>query len=184
MFIPLSYEVSDDVLGRRLWKSGSRSNRLYYIEIDDESIDKHISKIISRLKKELGDFKKNLSSTQTVLGDDDFDDIYKLLLSLKQEVSHLKRDVEKITNIELKNSDNFIIKDGSFLDEKKKQLDIMIRSIDSFQQIVEQRPSNEDLKTDLLNEMVSSLDEITASLDTVIKDDFHLRRIYKKFMEV
>ncbi|MGM5480373.1 MAG: hypothetical protein ACQESC_02850 [Nanobdellota archaeon] len=162
-----------------MFSKKQKNPRLYYVAIDDEGIDKHISKIIIRAKDKLDSFKHQLSATQVILSDDDFTDLYKLLIDLKQDVKKLHEDLDTITGIELHNSQYFVVKDKSFLEDKKKQLNNMFQEIDSLTQIIEQRPSANEMKQDLLDKMESQVDIISSSIDAILKDDFNLRRIYK-----
>ncbi|MFP4119289.1 MAG: hypothetical protein ACLFTH_04510 [Candidatus Woesearchaeota archaeon] len=163
---------------------GNNRTRLYYIEIDDEGIDKHISEIIIKTKEKIKLFKQHLSESNITLKDTDLNELYELMISIKSEITHLQEDLKRITNMKLKHEQYFVIKDSSFLDDKKQQLDLIWNEVNNFTQIVEQKPSAEEFKNELLQKMISQLDMISASMDRIVKDDFNLRTIYKKLMEI
>ncbi|MGM5481130.1 MAG: hypothetical protein ACQESE_01830 [Nanobdellota archaeon] len=163
---------------------GNNKTRLYYIEIDDEGIDKHISEIIIKTKDKIKQFKQHLSESNITLKDNDLNELYELMISIKNEVTHLRDDLHRITDMKLKHEQYFVIKDSSFLQDKKQQLESIWNEVNSFTQIVEQKPSAEEFKNELLNKMVSQLDVISNDMDNIIKDDFNLRTIYKKLMEI
>ena len=180
----LLHEVSRRLFNKLKAAFANKRTRLYYIEIDDEGIDKHISEIIIKSKEKIKQFKQHLSESNISLKNEDLNELYELMISIKGEIRHLQEDLKRITDMKLKHEQYFVIKDSSFLEDKKQQLETIWNEIDNFTQIVEQKPSAEEFKNDLINKMVSQLDTISASMDKIVKDDFNLRSIYKKLMEI
>ena len=160
-----------------------KHNRLYYIEINDEEIDKHISEIIIQIHTKIHEFKDELSQIAPNK-EERLQDLYRLMLDLKAKVQHLRKDVDTVTNMELRNKDFFVIKDESYLQDKKTQLEDMLQAMQSFLSIVEAQPSTQVLKDELINELLTHLNRIIEGAKHIIADDYHLRTIYKRLLDV
>ena len=177
-------EVSDSLFEKLKERFGNNKTRLYYIEIDDEGIDKHISEIIIKVKNKITEFKQHLSETNILLKDEDLSELYQLMISIKNEIVHLQNDLKRITGMKLKHEQYFVIKDSQFLQDKQEQLTMLFREVNEFTQIVEQKPSAQEFKDEVLKKMVEQLEIITQRKNKIITDDGNLRNIYKKLMEI
>jgi len=157
----------------------NKKPRIYYIEINDEEINKQLSHTIIQIQKEISSFKEIISSSSIEAKESALQQMQELLLTAKSEIAMVSDDVDKIINIELANSNYFAIKDESFLKDKKDQISIIYEEIASFLNIVQQRPSAEELREELLSQLVNKLDVMSISMDKLIADDFNLKAIYK-----
>jgi len=154
--------------------------RIYFIEINDENIDKELSTILTSLKNELNLFRSTLH-TDTLEGkENELSKLQKLIRKVKSDLDSVMKDVDRISNIEIENSSFFSIKDSDFLTDKKNQILRMENEIDSFLSIVEQRPSKDALEEDLLNELESGASNLLNTLESIIADDSQLKSIYRK----
>jgi len=154
--------------------------RIYFIEINDEDIDKQLSSTLSKLRGELDTFRSTLH-TDTLEGkEQELSKLQQIILEVKNKLSSIASDVDRIMNIELQNSSFFAIKDSDFLTDKKAQIDKMMMEINSFLTIVEQRPSKDALEEELLNELEGAASRLIKNLELIIADDSQLKSIYKK----
>ena len=158
--------------------------RIYYIEINDDEINKELSRIIGQVQKQIKDFKITLGKTTLDSKESSLERMYQLLITARHKLKDIEIDVDKIINIELQNSNYFSIKDQSFLKDKKDQISIIAEKIDEFINIIQQRPSAEEFKQELLDQLTHKLNQITVSMDTMIADDCNLKAIYKQINDL
>ncbi len=154
--------------------------RIYFIEINDETIDKKLSEILNNIGHKLDTFKQTLSQDTIEGKEEALLDLQKLLLESKQELKSIELDAEKIQKIELENSSFFSIRDGDFLKDKQAQVAKMQDEIQSFLTIVEQRPSKDVLQEEFISQFIQEADDLKKSLEGIIADDSNLKAIYKK----
>ena len=159
---------------------GSKRKKLYYIEVNDTAIDADISRLIMQLSQVIKEFKETIDHTSITNREEVLQQLYELMISIKEKMEHLESDVMTISNIELKNEKYFIIKDQRYLADKKMQLQKIEESMGGFLTIVEQRPSANELREELMEQMIKELNHIIESTKYVIADDKNLRDIYRK----
>lgn len=158
--------------------------RLYYIEIDDEKIDQQITKLIVILQRKIFEFRKNLDETTMTIKEEILNEVYSLMIKVKNNIQMLAADVNRVMGLEFKSKDYFNVKDDTFLADKRKQLEKMYEAVNSFLQIAEQKPSAEALRTELIQQLVNELDDIDECTKKIIDDDRHLQQIYKQVMAI
>jgi DNA repair ATPase RecN len=164
--------------------SSKRKSRLYGIEIDDESIDKDISKLILHVEQKINEFKQHIDYSTFVLSDEELSQLRRVMGETKDKINHLQRDLETISSLKLANQEYFIIKDEAYFADKKVQLKNMNDAVYQFIQILEQHPSTNELREDLLSTLITDLQQIHTSLQRLLADDRYLREIYKKIAEM
>jgi len=160
--------------------------KLYYIEIDDDKIDKELAEVIIQVQSKTKEFQSHFNdSNSTFLTKDGWiSDIRILLMGFTSKLETLKKDLKKIIDLEMKNKDYLIIKDDDFLMDKKNQLELMTSKLENFIDILDQKPSTSDLKTELLNLIIKEINSLNDSIQKIILDDTRLRFIYKKLMDL
>ena len=170
---------------KRIFSTRSKPNdRIYNTEINDEEINLNISKIILKLHDEIKVFEMHLETATIDQKENYLQELYGEIITIQQSVKEISHDVEKIIALEIECKDFFIIKDDSFLLDKRSQLSQVAESINEFLNIVQQRPSLEALRSELLEKLIASLNNISRSINSIIKDDNNLRVIYKKLTEI
>ncbi|MBN1175858.1 hypothetical protein JXA48_04405 [Candidatus Woesearchaeota archaeon] len=162
----------------------SKRKKLYYIEIDDEAIDNEISGIIIQISNKIKEFKSTIDKTSITNRENTLQELYQLMISMKGKIEHLESDVQMISSIKVKNAQYFVIKDQQYFEDKKTQLQKIRESMTGFITIVEQRPSAQELREELLEKLIDELNHIIESTKFVIADDKNLREIYRIISEV
>lgn len=160
------------------------TTKLYYIEIDDVAINKQMSNIIIQLEGRIKEFKAHINNTTMTIKEQDLQEIHQMMIKVKEEVDMIEHDVKKITDVEFKNKDYLVIKDKTFLEDKKIELETINREINKFINIIENNPSAKSLQTEFLPKLVNQFNTIIECTNKVIKDDDTLRIIYKKLTEI
>lgn len=162
----------------------TKREKLYYIQVDDVAIDKEISEIISNISDKIVEFRKIIDQSGIDARETTLQELYELMISMKEKIEHLKTDVQTISSIKIKNEDYFMIKDQKYFEDKKTQLEKIGESMHGFITIVEQRPSAQDLKEELLSQLINELNHMIESTKYVIADDKNLREIYHKISQL
>ena len=163
---------------------GSKRKKLYYIEINDQAIDSEISEIIIKISNKIKEFEVVIDNVNITNRENTLQELYQLMIEMKDKLEQIESDVKTIHNIKIKNENYFVIKDKQFFEDKQIQLKKIGESMKGFLTIVEQRPSNEELKEDLLADLIKELNHIIESIKFVIADDKNLREIYRKISEI
>ncbi|MCA9478668.1 MAG: hypothetical protein KC535_05970 [Nanoarchaeota archaeon] len=163
---------------------GKPKTKLYYIEIDDEQLNEEMTKIIVHLEEEINQFRKQIDETTWEVKDEELMQFYKEMTTIKEDVAKIREDINKIVGMKLENLKYFIIKDDSYLSDKKTDLEDMQKSIDEFLQIIEQRPSHSALKKNLLEELLKQLTIVEQLTKKILADDINLQIIYKKISQI
>ncbi len=158
--------------------------KLYYIEIDDDRIDKELADVIVQIQKKTVDFKSHLKDADFLLKDSWLSEVRLLLMGFMKKLNKLRDDLQRVIGVEMENKDYLIIKDDAFLVDKKQQLEIMFNELTSFIDILDQRPSTSDLETDLLEKIISQINSLNDAIQKIILDDIKLQFIYKKLMDL
>ncbi|MCF7798555.1 hypothetical protein K9M74_01490 [Candidatus Woesearchaeota archaeon] len=156
------------------------SSRLYHMEIDDEGIDQQICTFIVDTEKKIVQFKEYLKNPSFNVSDADILNLRKNMTEIKENIIHLQNDILTISQLKLKNADFFIIKDDKFFSDKKQQLEKLNILVQKFITILEQHPSTNDLRNELINQMVIDLMEMQKTIVQILTDDTQLREIYKR----
>lgn len=159
-------------------------SKLYFIELDDGQLNKEITNIILHMEKEIEQFRRTINETTWETKDKELILLFKEMTNIKQDVNKIKKDINKIVNMKLENMKYFIIKDDSFLSDKKKDLEEIQNSITSFLEIVEQRPSKNALKQNLISELLKQLTNIQNLTNKIVADDMNLQIIYRKINQI
>ncbi|MGE0792858.1 MAG: hypothetical protein AB7V77_01605 [Candidatus Woesearchaeota archaeon] len=159
-------------------------NRIYDIEINDSEINNNIVNLVLKIENKIKLFKEHLNNPLMGQKDEDLEEMYEYMLKIEKSVQEITQDVEKIIKMEIECKDYFIIKDDTFLFEKRQELEKILNVVKWFINVIQQRPSNEQLKADLFRSMVDSISRIGISINTIIKDDTNLKSIYKKLTEI
>ena len=162
----------------------SKRKKLYYIEINDQAIDGEISEIIIKISNKIKEFEVVIDSVNITNRENTLQELYQLMINMKDKLEQIESDVKTIHNIKIKNENYFVIKDKQFFEDKQIQIKKIGESMKGFLTIVEQRPSNEELKEDLLADLIKELNHIIESIKFVIADDKNLREIYRKISEI
>jgi len=161
-----------------------KKTKIYNIEINDEEINENISQILLRLQEKMKRFKSHLDVPNMYQKEDDFHELYKEILAINESVKEVSNDVEKIISLEVEAKDFFIIKDDTFLLDKRTQLKEIMEAVHSFLTIIQQNPSVDDLRKELLQKLIEEINRINLGLNKIIKDDMNLHVIYKKLAEL
>lgn len=154
--------------------------KLYYIELDDEQLNKEMSHIIIHMEKEITQFRKVIDETTMEVKDEELIHLYEEMIQIKSDIDTIGKDINKIVGMKLQNLKYFIINDDSYLADKKKDIVNIRTEIDSFLQIIEQRPSHNALKKGLIVELLKQLKRIEKLIEKIVTDDINLQTIYKK----
>jgi len=157
---------------------------LYQIEINDDEINKNISKLVLKLQDKIKTFKSHLETENIEQKEEDFQTMYEFILNIKTMFKELEDDVEKIIALEMEYKTYFIIKDDAFLLDKREQIKMILNNIDAFLTIVQQRPSFRDLRQELFDKMVGAINTMSIGVSKIVRDDENLRTIYKKLSEI
>lgn len=159
-------------------------SKLYFIELDDDKLNREMSAIIKHMELEITEFKKSIDETTLEVKDGVFVHFYEEMMKMKEDLNIIKNDVNKIVGMKLENLKYFIIKDDTYLLDKKRDLERIHTSIEDFLGVVEQRPSKQALKKNVLNDMYTQLENIQRLLSNIIAEDISLQHIYKRIKEV
>lgn len=164
--------------------SSKPKTKLYHIEIDDDKIDEQLTKIIIDIENKTKEFKSHINENTLSIKEDWINEMHKLILTIQSDTTTLHEDLNKIINIELENKDFLIIKDDEYLQDKKRQLQIIRDEVDQFIMVIDQRPSAQALQSELLENITSQIQIMNASIQKLVTDDHKLRHIYKKLNEI
>ncbi len=167
------------MFGNLFKKKEGEEDRIYKIELRDETINENISKIVFELKEKVDSLKNHLDSSTMVDSSSYLSKLYDEIITLRRRLNELYEDVTKIIDIEMQNKEYFIIKDDQFLLDKKEQLENIKNRTDQLLEIVEQKPSSNELREDLIREMQSYINNMSSSINKIVNDDNGLRVIYK-----
>ena len=169
---------------RSLFGKRRNTSKLYYIEINDDEINKRISSILLELQERIKLLREHLSASAINEKDEDLREMYSYIVRIKVEITTISDDVENIIQMELKNKDYFIIKDDSFLLDKRDQLRNIKNALQTFTDIIQQHPSAEELEMELISKMIDAINNIGIDINKVIRDDMNLRVIYKSVADM
>lgn len=167
------------MFGNLFKKEEGEENRIYKIELRDETINENLSKIVFELKEKIDSLKNHLDSSTMVDSSSYLSKLYDEIITLRRRLNELYEDVTKIIDIEMQNKEYFIIKDDQFLLDKKEQLENIKSRTDQLLEIVEQKPSSNELREDLIKDMQSYINNMSSSINKIVNDDNGLRVIYK-----
>lgn len=162
----------------------SIKQNIYSIQVNDEEINRSLIKIIKQIQQEILLLKNHLSAESTIEKDEELQELFEKMLQIKASVKELSLHVEKIIEIEMSYKDFFIIKDDTFLGDKRQQLGQMMNAINAFIEIVQQKPSINELREELFDKLVYSINALSSSINQILKDDENLRVIYKRIKEI
>jgi hypothetical protein len=153
--------------------------QVYFIQINDEKINKEICAVIVQIEKCIQEFQEILRDEIYSEKEEKSLSIFKLIMELKEKTQSLLTDVTKILNIELEQKDFIQINDKHFLDDKSMQLNKMLKNIDALAAIIESHPNNFEYKAGLMQNVLEDINRIVDALKEVLNDDKALDKIYK-----
>ncbi|MFW5977278.1 MAG: hypothetical protein ACOCQQ_02095 [Candidatus Nanoarchaeia archaeon] len=142
-------------------------------------MDQHISELIRLLEKRLEHFKQSLNEETITSRENLYQEFLQQLLSIRQTLQTIKKDIEEIKKIEEKQSHYVVIKDESYLLDKKHQVNGFLRELELTIQIIEQHPSRIDLKKHIMDDFWHQVENMMRFIQTILADDKQLRLIYK-----
>ncbi len=155
-----------------------KKSGLYFIQINDEAINKEICSIIVQIEKCLREFQEILKNEIYEEKEEKSLSIYKLLIQLKQKIGSISADVDKILNIELEKKEFIQINDKNFLSDKHQQLKNMSDYIDSLIAIMEAHPNNFEYKAGIMQMVLTDINKLVDALKKILNDDKQLEKIY------
>ncbi len=68
--------------------------RIYYIEINDDEINKELSRIIGQVQKQIKDFKITLGKTTLDSKESSLERMYQLLITARHKLKDIEIDVD------------------------------------------------------------------------------------------
>ncbi len=158
--------------------------RLYLIEINDKKINDEICKLLIEIQKRIGDFAKVLHNRDVPGKKTDGEELIDTFLKLKEDISKLSLDLDKIINIELEKKNYIVVRDRQFVNDKKNQLEVMQKHIDSIVQILRENPSIKDYNKEILHLIMFHLHQFSGELSRMLNDDKSLSIIYKALCDI
>jgi len=158
----------------------SKKNNILSIEIKDKSINNQICKLILGAEKKILELKGILEEGKPGDKDEDLEELKKTFLKLHRELELVAGDILDIANEEAQKKDFIKLNDGGFLNDKNTQIWKMKKNLNELIGMLEDRPTNQELKRDLLKDMVTDINAIIEGMNNIISDDKELEKIYKK----
>ncbi len=158
--------------------------QIYRIELSDEKINKEICTSIKTTHEHIDEFKEILGNKHVTNKEEESLRIYKMLLRILRKVNTLISDISKIEKIEETKSHFIKIHDEQYRDDKLEQLSKIKYVLDSLILIIEQNPSINDYKTEVLDQMTKDVLELEELMNKVLKDDLELDRVYRALCEL
>lgn len=169
-----------------MWKNlfGKKQSKLYTIEVSDAQLDQQVAKLLKQIKEQLLYFQSHIDEETLQVKEEFFMQLRKSFLECLQDIDILKRDIRQIQNTETQHQKNLIINDGQFLEDKQNQLQILYNNIRELNQVLEQRPSRSDLKSELITKIQTALQINLQTIAHILSDDEHLQLIYQSLNEL
>lgn len=161
-----------------------RKTAVYSIEINDEKINNQITSLIIDLEKNIDSLNKTIEENRFTDKDKTCEEIYNLFIKLNEKTDELLLDVNKISNIELQEKEFIKINDDKFLKDKLDQLSAIKENINLLIGEMENRPSAEELKSELLATLTEKVCGVVAALTKLREDDEKLQALYEKITQI
>ncbi|RJQ17246.1 hypothetical protein C4573_04305 [Candidatus Woesearchaeota archaeon] len=155
-------------------------NKMLIIEINDTKINREVCRLVFHVEKNIILLKRILEGAEPGDRDAALEDLYKTFLRIHRDVDMLYRDIRQIVNNELQEKDYIRLNDKSYLNDKLVQIAKIKANIENIIPLIEDRPTDRELKQDLLNTMIVDVNNIIQAVNSIISDDKSLEKIYKE----
>lgn len=168
---------------RKAWRGGrmmGKKNKILLIEIKDENINKQLCKLIIHIEKTILALKGILEQNKPGDEKTEIENLYTAFLRLHRELEIIGGDILSIMNEEGQKKDLVRLKDEGFLQDKQQQIHRMKHHLNELIQMLETRPTEDELEQDLLNKMVDHVNDVIEAMNAVIQDDKELEKVYQR----
>ena len=161
-----------------------RKSKLYSLHINDMEIMKDLEKLLEKLKYDV-------ASLQAILGGDNVTEKFAKMAELetsfrlmKIKIDAISKDLSDIRNIEMQNRDFIYLNDDDSLRDKIENINNISELLDRLLELVRERPSSQDLKSEYLIYIKTNVSAIEESLNSIISDDKQLETVYSRLNEL
>lgn len=158
----------------------SKKNRMLTIEIKDRAINKDVCKLIISMEKSIINLKNILEKGAPGDKEAELKDLLTKFYKAHRDLEQVSLDISGIENIEAQERGYVTLKDQGFLRDKYMQVRKTRKILNELIEMLEDRPTDQELERDLLNRMISDVNSIIESVNGIIEDDKGLEQIYKK----
>jgi len=158
----------------------SRKSKMYNIEIHDKNINKDLCRLIIRIEKGIISLKNILEKGAPGDANSEIEDLLNSFYKAHTGLERVSVDLAKIENAEAQEKGYVQLNDGGFLRDKYAQIRRMKKILNELIDMLEDRPTEKEFETDLLNRMVQDVNVIIDSMNSIIQDDKKLETIYNK----
>lgn len=157
---------------------------IYTIEINDEKINNDVGKLLYDGEKHITELINALREEDVATKTADHKALSTIFLNLHKRIRKLKKDLDKIIDLELQQKEYIIIKDQNFIEDKKRQLSIMQQALEKLISILKDNPTINDYNQGLISVMMQELNSFIEATDHLRNDDKTLAKIYESLCQI
>lgn len=161
-----------------------KRSKIYAIELDDIKLNREIFNLVLKAENHLNELSKVINNDDVSSKDAKLSELENSFLHIKSKVDSLRADIDRILSLEIKNKDYITIHDDGYLDDKGMRLRTMSEALEDMIDLINNRPSIQDLKRSLLNEIYARVNFLIDNLNVIIQDDRYLQGTYEKLESV
>ncbi len=153
---------------------------LQALEIEDKKINKQLATHLKAIKKTMNMFKEYIRQGAPFIKDKYYQNLVDELNESLHLLTLLRRHVEEVQSIEQQYQHLIVIQDKEYLQEKYEQITMMYRELDYLKQLMQARPSAQELEHEFIEKIEHLLYDLEVHLDKLLTIDEQLRTIYTK----
>lgn len=161
-----------------------KRSRLYSIQLNDIEISKEISRLISKVGLDIDSLRSILASDNMTAKFAKMAELESSFRLIKIKLEAIDKDLREIRSIEVQNKDFVYLNDEDYLKDKLFNVSRMIEVLDRLLDLVSERPSSSDLRSEYLEYIRSNMGVIEESFNSVVSDDKQLVNVYSKIDEL
>ncbi len=162
----------------------SSEPKILSIQKKDMAFSKQFFDIILQVGNNLSSLKKALDENKVSSKYARLAELENNFLRLKSKVETLEYDLDAIMTIESRNRTNVLLNDQELLTDKKQALNEMNLLLDELLELLNQKPSVNDLREEGFSYINVRVNSIIENIRRIVQDDKQLYEIYSSLQNL